>query len=98
MQTSPGYVLQGKYAEAQPLFERALALNEDSLGVDHESTIATGAQMGDLYKKQGFFSKAFPLLKEVVHTHERVHGPDHPLVADALINWASLLSMQVRAW
>ncbi|CAN0452191.1 unnamed protein product, partial [Ectocarpus sp. 8 AP-2014] len=83
--------LQGKYAEAQPLFERALAISEGALGVDHPHTIASRAWMADLYQKQGFLDKASPLLEEVVSARERVQGRDHPNVASALNNRAGLL-------
>lgn len=88
--------LQGKYAEARSLFDRALAINEAALVVDHQATIRTRASLGDLFKKHGFFNKALPLLEEVVSTWERVYGPDHPWVADALSTQADLLSTQVR--
>lgn len=55
--------LQGKYAEAQPLVERAMAIYEVALGMDHKETIQSRGLMGDLYKKQGFFDKASPLLE-----------------------------------
>ncbi|CAM9785742.1 unnamed protein product, partial [Ectocarpus sp. 12 AP-2014] len=49
---SYGLFLQGKYTEAQPLFERALAISEGALGVDHPNTIKSRAWMADLYTKQ----------------------------------------------
>ncbi|CAN0458451.1 unnamed protein product, partial [Scytosiphon promiscuus] len=84
-------------AEAQLLFERALAINEVALGVDHPSTITSRAWMADLYTKQGFLDKASPLLEEIVSARERVLGHDHPDVASALNNRALLLKAQVRA-
>lgn len=89
--------LQGKSAEAQPLFERALAINEVALGVDHPSTITFRAGMADLYQKQGLLDKALPLLDEVASSLERALGPDHRDVASALSNRACLLRSQVTA-
>lgn len=88
---------QGKYDEAQPLLERALAINEVALGMSHEYTIRSRRLIGGLYKKQGFFEKASSLLEEAVNTVERLHGPDHRTVADALQDRAELLATQVRA-
>ncbi|CAM9623612.1 unnamed protein product [Ectocarpus fasciculatus] len=88
--------LQGKYTEAQPLVERALAIKEGALGVDHPSTITSRSWIADLYMKQGLLDKASPLLEEVVCSFERALGPDHPRFAGALNNWALLLSTQGR--
>lgn len=79
------------------MFERALAINEVALGVDHPSTITSRAWMTDLCEKQGFLDKAAPLLEEVVCASERVLGHDHPDVASALSNRAGLLYKQVIA-
>lgn len=89
-------IFQGKHAEAQPLFERVLAINDFALGADHPDTITSRAWMGKLYMEQGFFDKASALLEEVVSARERVQGHDHPDVANALGNWAVLLRSQVR--
>ncbi|CAN0139864.1 unnamed protein product [Ectocarpus sp. 6 AP-2014] len=86
--------LQGKYTEAHRLFERALAIREGALGVDHPDTIMSRAYIADLYTKQGLLDKAAPLLEEVVFSFERALGPDHPSVAAALNNRAGLLSSQ----
>lgn len=96
MKTAPGCILQGKYSEAQPLLERALAINEVARGMDSPVTIVARGSMGTLYKKQGFFDKAFPLFEEIFNTREGLYGPDHPWVANALIYRADLLSTQVR--
>lgn len=90
-------LLQGNYAEAQPLLKRALAINENALGVDHMTTITCRELMGGLYMLQGFFDQASILLDEVLRTRERLHGPDSAWVARALGNQAHLLSAQVRA-
>lgn len=79
------------------MFERALAIKERALGVDHPSTITSRAWMADSYMKQGFLDKAPLLLEEGVSARERVQGPDHPNVASALNNLAVLLKSQVRA-
>lgn len=89
--------MQGKYAEAQPLLQRALAIHEDALGSDHENTITALELLGDLYKNQGLFDKASPLWEKVVSTVERVHGPGHPRLATALSGQANLLLAQVAA-
>ncbi|CBJ31695.1 NB-ARC and TPR repeat-containing protein-likely pseudogene [Ectocarpus siliculosus] len=86
--------LQGKFTEAHRLFERALAIREGALGVDHPDTIMSRACVADLYTKQGLLDKAAPLLKEAVCSFERALGPDHPSVAAALNDRACLLQSQ----
>jgi hypothetical protein len=39
---------QGRYTEAQPLFERALAIMERMLGRQHEKTIAVRQALSDV--------------------------------------------------
>lgn len=76
--------------------ERALAISEGALRVDHPDLITSRASMAGLYTDQGFLDKASPLLEKVVESFERVHGDDHPAVASALNNRAGLLKKQVR--
>ncbi|CAN0442905.1 unnamed protein product, partial [Ectocarpus sp. 12 AP-2014] len=44
---------QGKYAKAHALLERALAIREGALGVDHPDTITSLGALADLYARQG---------------------------------------------
>ena len=88
-------LLQGKYNEAQPFFERSLTIKEAALGVNHPSTIAARGSVADLWEKRGFFDKAFPLMEEVVSALERVRGQGHPDVGTALNNLAGNLVEQV---
>ncbi|CAM9419423.1 unnamed protein product [Scytosiphon promiscuus] len=88
------YVLQGKFADARALFERALAINEVALGVDHSSTSTSRFRLADVYQKLGLYDKAFPLMEEVLASSERVAGQSHPLTAGALGSLAGLLVEQ----
>ncbi|MEE8077291.1 MAG: tetratricopeptide repeat protein [Candidatus Binatia bacterium] len=47
------YQAQGKYAEAEPLHKRALAIWEKALGPDHPQVATTLENMAKLYKKTG---------------------------------------------
>ncbi|CAB1102081.1 unnamed protein product [Ectocarpus sp. CCAP 1310/34] len=86
--------LQGKYVKAHALLERALAIREGALGVDHPDTITSLGALADLYARQGLLEKATPMLEEVVSARERAQGRDHPDVASALSMWAVVLSDQ----
>jgi tetratricopeptide (TPR) repeat protein len=47
------YKVQGKWVEAEKMYERALAGYEKALGVDHPSTLHTVNNLGILYKIKG---------------------------------------------
>ena len=84
------YYYQGKYAEAEPLYKRALAIKEKALGPDHPS-VATGLNtLALLYYNQGKYAEAEPLYKRALATREKALGPDHPDVAQILNNLALL--------
>ena len=47
------YVVQGKDAEAEPLYKRALAISEKALGKDHPDVATVLENMSELYEKIG---------------------------------------------
>jgi tetratricopeptide (TPR) repeat protein len=57
------YREQGKYPHAEPLFQRALAISEKTLGPNHPN-VATGLEnLAQLYRDIGYPGKAAPLDK-----------------------------------
>jgi tetratricopeptide (TPR) repeat protein len=54
---------QGKYPYAEPLFKKALAISEKTLGLDHPN-VATGLEnLAQIYRDIGHPSKAESLAK-----------------------------------
>jgi len=47
------YGTQGKYAEAEPLYNRALEIDEKFLGSDHPTTTTIRNNLAEIYKKMG---------------------------------------------
>jgi tetratricopeptide (TPR) repeat protein len=47
------YSTQGQYAEAEPLYQRALAIKEKALGPDHPDVATALNNVAALYKKTG---------------------------------------------
>ncbi len=47
------YRAQGKYAEAEPLYKRALAIREKALGPEHPHVANILRNMAECYKKTG---------------------------------------------
>src|SRR5208337_978702 len=87
-----GYYLDGRarYAEAEPLFRRALEIREGALGPDHLN------DLGGLLWLQGRFKEAEPLLCRALAIREGALGPDHPDTATSLIKLALLRQAQRR--
>ena len=52
---------QGKYSEAEPLYQRALAIREEALGPAHHDVATSLNNLALLYNNQGKYAKAEPL-------------------------------------
>jgi tetratricopeptide (TPR) repeat protein len=81
-------ILQGDYARALPLQERALAITETALGPDHPTTATVLANLATTYWDLGRYAEALPLEKRALAITETALGPDHPDTATLLDNLA----------
>jgi tetratricopeptide (TPR) repeat protein len=86
----------GHFAEAEPLFKRALAIREKALGPDHRWVATSLNNLAELYRAQGRYAEAEPLHKRALSIRTKMLGPDHPYVAVSLGNLASLYKDQGR--
>ncbi|KAL9105022.1 MAG: hypothetical protein Q9163_000119 [Psora crenata] len=66
------YVNQGKLAEAEKMYQRALKRKEKALGPEHISTLGTVNNLGILYAKQGKLAKAEEMFERVLEGNEEV--------------------------
>jgi tetratricopeptide (TPR) repeat protein len=82
------------YAEARTLSERALAINERTLGPDHPATALCLNNLGYLLQAQGDLSGARPRYERALMIREKVLGPDHLETALSLNNLGYLLRAQ----
>ena len=73
----------GKYAEAIPLAQQVLAIEEKALGPDHPNVAVALNNLAELYTAQGRYADAEPLYKRSLAIYEKTLGPDHPDVAKA---------------
>ena len=71
------FVSQGKYAEAQPYFERALKVYQKHIA-DHLMTASVHGNLGFVLEKQEKFSAALSNYKEALRINEKVQGKNHP--------------------
>ena len=85
------YRAQVKYAEAEPLYRRSLAIGEKVLGPDHPDVATSLNNLAELYDAQGKYTEAEPLYRRSLAIGEKALGPDHPDVATVLENYAALL-------
>ncbi|HEX9256594.1 MAG TPA: tetratricopeptide repeat protein, partial [Candidatus Angelobacter sp.] len=69
---------QGKNSEAEPLYRRALAINEKALGPEHPNTASSLNNLALLLKEQGKFSEAEPLYRRALAIREGVFDSQPP--------------------
>jgi tetratricopeptide (TPR) repeat protein len=82
------------YAQARPLYERALAIRESVLGTAHPYTASSLNHLGLLLKDQRDLAAARAPLERALAIRETALGPDHPDTAASLNNLADLLQDQ----
>ena len=69
------------WAEAEPLYERALAIGEKALGPDHPDLATRLNNLAELYRATGRLAEAEPLLERALAIGEKALGPHHPDIA-----------------
>jgi tetratricopeptide (TPR) repeat protein len=79
-----------QYAEAEPLYERAIAIGEKTLGPEHPDLAIMLNNLALLYSVQGKYDEAEPLLKRAFAIDEKALGPEDPGLAIDLNNLAEL--------
>jgi tetratricopeptide (TPR) repeat protein len=81
----------GDYTEAEPLFRRAVVIDEKVLGPDHPDMARDLNNLATLLYTEGDYAGAEPMLRRAVVIDEKALGPDHPTVAIDLSGLAKLL-------
>ncbi len=82
------------YAQARPLYERALAIKEKVLGPEHPQTALALNNLAHLLQDQGDLEGARRLHERALAIREKTLGPNHPDTAESLNNLALLLQDQ----
>jgi tetratricopeptide (TPR) repeat protein len=87
-----GYYLwqRGEYEQVESLHQRALAINEETLGAEHTNTAASLAHLGFFYRNQRKYELAEPLYQRALAIRERMLGPEHPDTAISL-HWLAII-------
>ncbi len=84
----------GEYAQAVPLYQRALTLEEAARGADHPLVATILNNLAGLYQRQGQYAQAEPLYRRALTLREKLFGAEHPQIAASLNNLANLYLAQ----
>jgi tetratricopeptide (TPR) repeat protein len=82
---------KARHREAEPLYRRALAIVEASLGPEHPEVAIRLNNLALLLKTTNRLAEAEPLYRRALAIDEASYGPEHPDVAIDLNNLAGLL-------
>jgi CHAT domain-containing protein len=74
----------GRYREAVPFAERALAIRERLVGPDHPETAVALDNLAEIHRAAEAYSKAEPLHRRALAIRESVLGPEHRDTASSL--------------
>ncbi len=86
--------MQGKYADAEELYRRALAIREKALGVGHLDVAQTLYNLALTYWKNGKHADAVGLYKRALAIREKRLGASHLDVAQTLNELANVYHHQ----
>jgi serine/threonine protein kinase len=90
------YCTIGRYDDAYPLQESALATRRRTLGEEHPHTLRSVANMGFLLESQGRLAEAEPYYRDALEKSRRTLGEEHPDTLGSINNMGSLLQRQGR--
>jgi hypothetical protein len=85
-----------RFAEAEPLMRRALAIDEKTLGPDDKTVAVRLNNLALLLQSTTRFGEAELLYRRALAIREKNFGPNHPSVGIALTNLALLLKTMNR--
>ena len=80
----------GQYAEAEPLFKRALVIREKALGPEHPDIAMSLNKLASVYQDQGKYVEAELFFKRALAIREKVLGPERPDTAMSLNGLAAV--------
>jgi tetratricopeptide (TPR) repeat protein len=78
----------GRYADAEPIYRRAVEVQEKALGKEHPQVATSLNNLGLVYMRLGRYAEAEPVLKRALAIREKVLPKDHPDIGQSLGNLA----------
>ncbi len=88
------YGMQNRDIEAEPLFQRALAINEKTFGRQHPSIVLTLQNLSVIYASQNKFSEAHSAARESLGISLQLFGIDHPRIGSTCRTLATVYALQ----
>jgi tetratricopeptide (TPR) repeat protein len=90
------YANQGRLADAEAMYERALQGEEKALGKEHLLTLNTVNDLGIIYMQQGRLKEAEKMFKRALQGKEKALGREHESTLDTVDSLGSLYMNQGR--
>lgn len=88
------YGMQNRDIEAEPLFERALAINEKAFGRQHPSVILGLQNLSVIYASQNKFAEADKAAREGLEIGLQLFGAHHPRIGSICRTVATVYTLQ----
>ncbi len=85
---------RARYTEAEPIYQRAIAIGEKVFGTEHPTVATYLNNLALLYHTQSKYTEAEPLFLRAIAIGEKSWGAEHDIVADFLNNLVLLYRAQ----
>ena len=85
---------QGKYDQAEPLYRRAIEIDESVLGKDHPDVANRYNNHAGLLQAQGMYDQAEPLYRRAIEILQTKLGLDHPNTVTVRKNYNRLRELK----
>ncbi|RYP46151.1 hypothetical protein DL768_007626 [Monosporascus sp. mg162] len=90
------YLDQGRFEDAEAMYERALRGQEKAWGPEHTPTLDAVNNLGNLYKSQDRFDDAEAMYERALRGYEKIWGPEHTSALITVNNLGILYTDQGR--
>jgi tetratricopeptide (TPR) repeat protein len=85
---------RGQYTNAEPIFQRALAIRTKAFGKEHPDTLTSRINLAETLYAQGDLAGARALEEQVLEARARLLGKEHPDTLNSMNNLAQTLYAQ----
>src|SRR5262249_24019616 len=89
------YFIQTKYAEAEVLCRKAIEINEQVLGPEHQETVDYLRNLAFVYVEQKKYAEAGTIYEQVLKIREKTR-PEQPEIAESLTDLAFIYYHQAK--